>query len=99
LQNDADQIYYEGVQRRVIQRIAKAVCRRKNARLSDSIQAARDHEAKKSLFKFWRKKRTELRAGRWRAAVEAKTRALQDAHDERIMRNRFAVSRSIQSCS
>lgn len=90
--NQATQIYAEAVQRRLINRLATALHRKRNEKISNSIVEAREFAVKRSMFKYWRKKRTRLRADRWRSAMDVKIRTLQHAHDDRILRNTFTAS-------
>ena len=90
--DQARQIHVEALQRRSILRMSTALQRRRNETTSNSIVQARELAIKRSMFKFWRKKRTRLRADRWRVAMDVKIRTLRQEHDERILHNTFSAS-------
>lgn len=92
--NQAAQIYAEAVQRRSIVRLSTGLQRKRNEKTSNSIVQARESAIKRTMFNFWRKKRSRLRADRWRSAMDVKVRTLRHVHDQRILLNTFTASGS-----
>lgn len=58
--------------------------RKRNERLSTKIAKERERHVQKTVFRFWRKKRQEARAERWRSAMHVKARKLQRIHEQRL---------------
>jgi hypothetical protein len=90
-EEEANQVYVEAVQTRTIKTWCNALRRRQNESVCDNIQKERNLLITRTVFRYWRKKRSELRATRWKRAMDVKAKVLEKSHDERVARNAFEV--------